>query len=399
MFPCIFNDNKMSGYHDDHKNIYYITKQNDKKKLSLLLKNLKENKWYYDDDGNTALTLASKQGYTTCVKLLIAKDRGAINTKTRIKKINLNNDGKEEYGFTSLMLASDSGHFDVVKTLLENGADVNLKSSNGSTAFIKACGKGYTDIVQVLLIYNADVNYEAKSLKYYDGNALLAAANHNHVEIVTMLLMHGANVNFKSASGQTALKIACETGNLNLVRLLLEHGATLSIRIISIPFLNRQLEWNICEDLCYAAINGHYSIVDLLLDLDFKLEDCNYYSPMDGSKTDCRHLIRAEIDHRKKRDEFLESIKHQIHYPTYLKIIAKMVSRSTTVNWLQAEATRNKYYYDEKFFELHFIVSKIVTQSPSMNYSDLLKLSKESNKVSLLMTILTDRLLSFLKPI
>ena len=32
MLPCIFNDNKMSRYYDEHKKIYYITKQNDEKK-------------------------------------------------------------------------------------------------------------------------------------------------------------------------------------------------------------------------------------------------------------------------------------------------------------------------------------------------------------------------------
>jgi len=98
-----------------------------------------------NEDGETALTLASSMGLTDIVELLI--DAG----------VNVN--AKSEYlGMTALMLASEFGHLDIVELLIEAGADVNIKNKSGGTALSLASIKGYTDIVELLIDAGADVN-------------------------------------------------------------------------------------------------------------------------------------------------------------------------------------------------------------------------------------------------
>lgn len=91
-------------------------------------------------DAITALMLASRDGHTEIVKLLI--DAGAlVNTETY------------EHGYTALYLASMKGHLEVVKLLIANGADVNASAAGygwSSTALMEASSNGHTEIVKLL---------------------------------------------------------------------------------------------------------------------------------------------------------------------------------------------------------------------------------------------------------
>ena len=81
----------------------------------------------------TPLMVASKNGHTKIVKLLLEKGAD-VNAK-----------------MTALMLAAANGHTEIIKLLLEKGADVNAKNKYGSTALMFAAANGRTEIVQILL--------------------------------------------------------------------------------------------------------------------------------------------------------------------------------------------------------------------------------------------------------
>ena len=59
-------------------------------------------------------------------------------------------DMQEEDSETALMAASKEGHLEVVKQLLEKGARIDLKAEYGDTALTLAKKKGYHDIAAVL---------------------------------------------------------------------------------------------------------------------------------------------------------------------------------------------------------------------------------------------------------
>jgi len=105
--------------------------------------------------------------------------------------------------------------------------------------------------------------------------------------------------------------------------------------------------------------------------------------------TNCNATIYAEYIHREKKAQFDTFIRHNIEYqPSINKIYSRcwgearpQVAKPRLVNWTEAEAIRDKYYFDEVFSWLQM---HIENHSP--------------NRTSILMTILTDRLKLMLKP-
>ncbi len=83
-----------------------------------------------DDNGMTALHLASDNGHLETVMLL--KEQGSDIHAT-------NNNG-----MTALHLASWKNHSEVVIYLIKQGSDVNAKDNNGMTALHLASNQGVT---------------------------------------------------------------------------------------------------------------------------------------------------------------------------------------------------------------------------------------------------------------
>ena len=129
--------------------------------------------------------------------------------------------------------------------------------------------------------------------------------------------------------------------------------------------------------------------------------------------TDCRPLIFAEVEHRRKRALFDSFINHHIEYQPYINNIYTLCyptgNRQVAkppLGWIRAEAIRDKYYLDEIFFYLHLHVANLystkektgVIRRSSKKYSNSTgNLANSSNKTSTLMIILTDRLKEYLK--
>jgi hypothetical protein len=89
------------------------------------------------DDGQTALMVASRSGYTEIVELLLAKD-------------GIDVDMKDEDGYTALIWASEGGHAEIVAKLLKKKAKKNVKTNMGQTALYWAENNGHTNIVNLL---------------------------------------------------------------------------------------------------------------------------------------------------------------------------------------------------------------------------------------------------------
>ena len=109
------------------------------------------------------------------------------------------------------MLAAANGVTDVAETLLNGGADPQLKdkvmksrsflcdllflcvycSQKGDTALICASYEGHPKLVQALLRHHADVD----AVNNGGESALIRAASRGNLLVVKELLAHGADVN------------------------------------------------------------------------------------------------------------------------------------------------------------------------------------------------------------
>ncbi|CAE7943955.1 ANKRD50, partial [Symbiodinium sp. KB8] len=228
-----------------------------------------------NDNGITALIMASQRGHMEIVRMLL--DTGAGENL-------LSNNG-----VTALMAASHIGHMEIVRMLLDTGAEENLVSNNGVTALMAASRYGHVEIVRMLLDAGAEANLEA-----YNGvSALILASRYGHVEIIRMLLDAGADL--ASNDGIAALISASRHGRVEVVRALLDGGADHDLRsdrgVTALMAASRrgQIEVvrllldagaarNFTDNKGYTALmsaccKGHVKVVRMLLDAgaDFNL--------------------------------------------------------------------------------------------------------------------------------
>jgi ankyrin repeat protein len=166
-----------------------------------------------------------------------------------LSKIGPDLEEKDEEGRTALHLASGLGHDNIVRTLLNGGADVNAQSNGDySNALQAASAKGYDNVVQMLLEKGAH-DYQRGNC----GGALREASGEGHEKIVQLLLDKRA-YNVQSEGYCETLSAASEGGHEKIVKLLLDKCAD-----------NAQGE-RYGKALSTASARGHARIVKILLD-------------------------------------------------------------------------------------------------------------------------------------
>ena len=140
----------------------------------------------------------------------------------RVLGIGANIDKQDENGVTALMLASDNGYVDIIELLLANGANVNIQDNNGNTVFLRAALRGQTAIADFWFKRGANIN----STNYKGQTALIYAVHNEQIDMIRFLLENGANPNIRDIHGDTALKIATWKEDTDIVNLLKSKGAT-----------------------------------------------------------------------------------------------------------------------------------------------------------------------------
>ena len=170
---------------------------------------------FRDSRGRTPLFLAAMMGEADVVNMLLARDDVDINAQT-----------EPPYSLTPLYVAAEGSHLEILRTLLQSGADVNLRSWRG-TALNSAVRRSDTTSTELLLEAGADpdtrdendnpVVFEAAKVLKIDD--LRPAA-----QIVKLLHKHGANLKARDNSQSTLLHVAAEACNLEAVEMLLAEG-------------------------------------------------------------------------------------------------------------------------------------------------------------------------------
>ena len=143
-----------------------------------------------DGEGNTALHLASRNGYSTCVSLLIQK--GA--------KVDEINKAKR----TPLFVAIQNAPEELIYNLIRAGADVNAEDRRGLTPLFIASIEGRDTLIPILV--NNGANVDARN-RFYQTPLMLACKAGN-AAAVRELLLSGASLDAKDKNRSDAFTIA-----------------------------------------------------------------------------------------------------------------------------------------------------------------------------------------------
>ena len=160
-----------------------------------------------NDRGRTVLHTAAAYGLLQAVTMLLSHD---ADHNAR--------DGKED---TSLHLAARKGHDHVVKELLDFDADINAKNKQLKTPLHMAAHKGHNQVVKKLLDFDADVSARDRD----EATPLHLAAKTGRGRVVRQILGHNvtsSSILVKTKAGFTALDLAMDWDNRNVISLLLE---------------------------------------------------------------------------------------------------------------------------------------------------------------------------------
>ncbi len=151
-------------------------------------------------------------------------------------------------GNTPLHHASRSSDASVAALLLDAGAKVDTCNHEGNSALFVACAGGNWRLARFLLEHGA-------RCEPGEGQpALIAAASgEDEAAGVQLLLKHKARVDARGNAQRTALMLACEAGNTEIVGTLLDAHAAIDAR-----------DDGGMTALMHAAANGHESVLPRL---------------------------------------------------------------------------------------------------------------------------------------
>lgn len=123
-------------------------------------------------------------------------------------------------------LIRDNRTADLISALSKNPKRANTSSAEGDTPLMHAAYWGKSVYVKTLLEFGADPN-----IKDHDGfTALHLAASKGHTRTVKLLLQNGAAADIATQSGLTPLMLAAKGGYEATARLLIAYGADWSKR-------------------------------------------------------------------------------------------------------------------------------------------------------------------------
>ena len=182
-----------------------------------------------DNSGNNAVIHACEESQTNTLAVL-------LNDHKCLEQINI---VSTEVVMSPLMIAVKGALcWDIFMLLLQKGADPNVENRFGLTSLMVAVGDDLThpgrcrsqcsEYVTLLLRYGAEVNHVCRTTK--QTSLTVAIDNFAFCDVVQQFLERGADVNHVQLNGNTPLKIAAETRQLDVSRLLLTNGASMTVQ-------------------------------------------------------------------------------------------------------------------------------------------------------------------------
>ena len=110
--------------------------------------------------------------------------------------------------------------------LLRNGADVNEVGKHDRTSLFLAARHNHPEVVKVLLSYDADLEIDTPIQR---GSALSVATERGNTEVVRLLLEAGANVNHRSRPNFSPLQWAVVENREDILRILMKYNPKVNL--------------------------------------------------------------------------------------------------------------------------------------------------------------------------
>jgi ankyrin repeat protein len=229
-----------------------------------------------------------EQQFTTLHKIILRSIGRDIRAELQLSTATINQ--KDSNGRTPLSWASARGEEQFVRTLLEFGADPNIKCATGNSALLRSVRGRSSNCIRLLLEHGADIRSKSSlgftALYYaayyqddeayltplldfglpidekddYGWTALAATAEYDHVRSATALLNRGADVETRDKDGWTPLLRAVNSNSHGVLELLLGRGANhraMSFRNETIlHFATSRGDCKTLEILTRAALEG-----------------------------------------------------------------------------------------------------------------------------------------------
>ena len=243
--------------------------------------------------------------------LNIAVSKNKIKCVERMLSSRVNVNALDGNGYHSLIFAAYNNHYSMAKLLLDNGANVNLKTKEGdnplyfckTNAMVKlllsygatvdnkilfiAIGKEREiPLIDTLIKAGADVNVKSGT-----GVTLLHYVAHNVSDekaefFAKILLSHDANLNVQDDYGFTPLHIAAQKNKSELIKFFLDNNADVNLRG---NFGSSVLHW--------AVLSCNISIVELLIKsgADPNAKDRNGQTPTNWGEQKEKKIIKYII--------------------------------------------------------------------------------------------------------
>ncbi|XHR31321.1 MAG: ankyrin repeat domain-containing protein [Chthoniobacteraceae bacterium] len=159
--------------------------------------------------------------------MLIAAAAGELETVQKLLARGVSPDVSDTKGWTPLMSASALGYSEIMRILIDAGANVSARDAAGLTPLWLAISSNPNAAdIQLLLNKGADPNANAD----FFGTALIMAINRNDVDLVRDLLKRTANPNacrniHRESHAPIHVSVCGEHTNPEIAKLLLQYGA------------------------------------------------------------------------------------------------------------------------------------------------------------------------------
>jgi ankyrin repeat protein len=153
---------------------------------------------------------------------------------------------QDKLGKTPLHYAAPIGRYTLVRFLIEHGSDPHLKDKAHKTPLVYAIEKNR---VKVIIYLSKKVNEFTRAQE----EGVFAAAKAGDMDLLAYYFSR-KDINSVNQDGKTALHIASEEGNLQIVAFLLNLGADVKRR-----------DYDGRDALNYAKLSGNNDLVTLLI--------------------------------------------------------------------------------------------------------------------------------------
>jgi ankyrin repeat protein len=191
-------------------------------------------------------------------------------------------------GDPELVNAARNQDQSAVRTLLNNKADVNVRSADGSTALLWATH--WNDVATAELLIGAGAN--ANTANDFGMTPLSRACTNASAPLVDLLLKAGADPHAPIGTGETPLMTCAGSGSVDAVRMLIARGARVNAKE---PSQNQ-------DALMWAAAERHADVVRLLIEAGADLQahtkkgfTALHFAAREDDRESVRQLIAAGV--------------------------------------------------------------------------------------------------------